>query len=575
MTTITMEGYGIQFPEGNGDILGIGRGELVIAFSQNANNLRYTNVAFDDGEPISEFTQPQPIFVALESNDFPGAHHPSEVSMLRVQWGNGNVTDVVVVSFLETPFEYVGYLGGDALPQFNSIQDFENFESSITSLGPINSGPFRPNVNIPVSAFPGTTSEDDYALGTPGADTFNFGSGNDVAAGDDGNDTYHGGAGNDLLVGQNGHDTLYGDAGHDALEGGNGNDMLYGGSGEDSFVGGRGRDYFNGGASGDDILDYAWEQNIHGTERGITVNFDTGVARDTFGAWDNFESVERVYGTSEDDVFTGSDSIEYIVYRGYAGNDTINGSADGYDVVDHRRDTEWGGDSGITVDLLAGTIIDGFGDTDTVSGLDRVRGTNFDDTMVGDDNGTRLDGEGGNDHLTGGMRGEQIEGDDGNDTIFGRAGQDFLWGGSGNDRLNGQFGNDVMRGENGADILRGNQGNDWLQGGAGDDRMFGNTEDDILEGQGGNDRMSGGSGDDSFVFRGSFGRDVIFDFGSGEDLLRLDDALWGGEDLQAWQVMRDYGSVVNGNYVFEFDAGQRIQLNGLDASDMFGNIEIF
>ncbi|MBC6442155.1 MAG: hypothetical protein GDA53_03355 [Rhodobacteraceae bacterium] len=59
-----------------------------------------------------------------------------------------------------------------------------------------------------------------------------------------------------------------------------------------------------------------------------------------------------------------------------------------------------------------------------------VRGSVFNDTLIGDDNANHLWGGGGDDHLDGGA---------GNDTLDGGAGNDTLDGGSGNDRVSYSF----------------------------------------------------------------------------------------------------------------------------------------
>ena len=70
----------------------------------------------------------------------------------------------------------------------------------------------------------------------------------------------------------------------------------------------------------------------------------------------------------------------------------------------------------MTVDLAAGTATgDASVGTDTFTGVSRVRGSNFADTISGNCNNNTLDGQGGNDTLDG--RG-------GNDTLTGGAGAD-------------------------------------------------------------------------------------------------------------------------------------------------------
>ncbi len=95
-----------------------------------------------------------------------------------------------------------------------------------------------------------------------------------------------------------------------------------------------------------------------------------------------------------------------------------------------------------------------------------------------------------------GIRGAYLEGDNGNDTLTGGDNADVLFGGPGEDSLSGGLARDKIFGDDGNDILSGNGGNDYLLGGAGSDNLYGNGNDDTLSGAGGNDRLSGGGGAD-------------------------------------------------------------------------------
>lgn len=116
-------------------------------------------------------------------------------------------------------------------------------------------------------------------------------------------------------------------------------------------------------------------------------------------------------------------------------------------------------------------------------------------------------------------------------TISGSGVGDFLTGAGGNDRLSGLRGDDILRGGLGDDrlsggaswdMLRGDRGNDFLLGGPGADRLIGGI---------GNDELTGGTGADEFVFdarpwRGNF--DVLHDFTPGQDLIVMENAMFGG-----------------------------------------------
>jgi Ca2+-binding RTX toxin-like protein len=237
------------------------------------------------------------------------------------------------------------------------------------------------------------------AIGSSFADTLR---GNDAANtlyGGGGDDTLYGGMGNDTLLGQAGDDRLFGERGNDTLLGGDGNDSLDGGADDDSLDGGAGDDSLNGGAGSDTLI-------------------------------------------------------------GGAGNDRIDGGAvrSDLDRVDHSADP-----AGVTVDLGAGTAVDGWGGTDTIANVRGAVGSAFGDTLTGTAGDDTLDGGAGDDTLDGAC---------GNDTLFGGLGNDWLSGGAGNDTLHDGAGDDTLLGGDGNDRLYGAAGNDVFDGGAGDDFFF-------------------------------------------------------------------------------------------------------
>ena len=76
-------------------------------------------------------------------------------------------------------------------------------------------------------------------------------------------------------------------------------------------------------------------------------------------------------------------------------------------------------------------------------------------------------------------------------------------------------------GNSSANIIRGNSGANRLNGGAGNDRLVGGNGIDRLTGGVGNDTIIGGSGNDIFQINSGLGRDVITDYTSGEDRIKL------------------------------------------------------
>ena len=71
--------------------------------------------------------------------------------------------------------------------------------------------------------------------------------------------------------------------------------------------------------------------------------------------------------------------------------------------------------------------------------------------------------------------------------------------------INGDDGNDTITGSPDDDIINGGAGNDTLNGGAGDDRITGNTGTDTMNGDAGNDVLVWNPGDGSDVMNGGAG----------------------------------------------------------------------
>ncbi|WP_160310383.1 calcium-binding protein [Microvirga vignae] len=156
-------------------------------------------------------------------------------------------------------------------------------------------------------------------------------------------------------------------------------------------------------------------------------------------------------------------------------------------------------------------------------------GGNGNDTIVGSDGGgaglfqgDNLHGGAGADRIRGGAGGDLIEGGGNADHLRGDEGRDIIGGGVGNDTVRGGSGDDFVSGQSGTDWVYGDSGNDQIEGGSGSDYLFGGNGNDFVWGGTGNDKMRGGSGSDLFLFNtGNDGRDVIYDFQSGIDKIRI------------------------------------------------------
>ena len=113
--------------------------------------------------------------------------------------------------------------------------------------------------------------------------------------------------------------------------------------------------------------------------------------------------------------------------RGNGGNDLLEGGP-GADELDGGAGVDTasyqGSDAGVVVRLKENTGEKGHAEGDTFTGIENVRGSAYNDGLVGDNGANYLAGGEGNDGLWGGA---------GDDTLEGGAGADRLYGGSGTD----------------------------------------------------------------------------------------------------------------------------------------------
>jgi Ca2+-binding RTX toxin-like protein len=363
--------------------------------------------------------------------------------------------------------------------------------------------------------------------GTPGNDSLNGTSGNDQIDAMGGDDLVQGGAGDDTIYGGDGNDVLYGDAhlespsdGNDTIDGGAGHDLIRGGGGNDILLGGDGDDYLDGG-TGDDILNGGAGLDraaFRSSSVGVHVDLNIqGVQQDTNQGMDTLIGIEHVSGTQYDDTLIGNDSDNWI--WGEGGNDHLSGGAGndlievgvGNSVIDGGDGTdvlsffdEISGTTGAHVSLAVHAAQNTGVGVMTITGVEGLSGTTFDDFLTGDDGANLLAGDSGNDTIRGGDGDDIIYGDgrvmvdshdagtsgpittyadvaaafstpdaplvDGNDHLEGGAGNDTIYGGGGHDYMRGDAGNDTLSGDDGDDYLDGGDGNDIVNGGAGFDR---------------------------------------------------------------------------------------------------------
>ncbi|MDV3456863.1 M10 family metallopeptidase C-terminal domain-containing protein [Sphingomonas sp. HF-S4] len=258
-----------------------------------------------------------------------------------------------------------------------------------------------------------------------------------------------------------------------------------------------------------------------------------------------FASDETITGATGNDVLSGAGGNDVLV--GLAGNDTLDGGEGndtliggaGNDVLIGGGGTDTASyadaTAGVTVNLgLAGAQATGGAGSDTLSGIENLTGSAFNDVLIGNAGANRIDGgagldtvsyeastqavivflaEAGMGDMVNGYGGtatgdqlvdiENVTGSAFNDTLLGNSVANVLSGGNGRDTLFGQGGDDTLYGGAGQDTLLGDEGSDWLNGGVGDDLL------------------SGGAGNDVFAFTDLGGLDRILDFSIGQDRIDL------------------------------------------------------
>lgn len=250
------------------------------------------------------------------------------------------------------------------------------------------------------------------------------------------------------------------------------------------------------------------------------------------------------FGNAGSDILQGSDLGDTL--RGGGGNDIFESSpgvdmligGSGFDLADYTDAS-----AGLTVDLSDPSNNTGDALADSYLSIENVRGSIFDDILIGDADNNTLEGIAGNDWLDGGVGADTMAGGAGFDTIHGGSENDQIGGGDQGDLVFGEDGNDLINGGMGLDTIDGGADNDTINGGIGNDNIFGNVGFDDIHGNDGNDTVNGG--DQGDIITGDAGDDVIgggmgldsIDGGVGDDTITGgmgNDLLTGGTDADTF-----------------------------------------
>ncbi len=406
-----------------------------------------------------------------------------------------------------------GGLGADSLDGDDGMEDTASYAGAMSAV----------RVSLAISgaqdtggAGTDTLSNFENLLGSNYNDTLTGDANANVLTGGAGNDTLIGGAGADSLIGGQGTDTASyatatagvtatingvgsgGDASGDVLSGiedligSDHDDTLTGDGGSNVIVGGGGNDILNG-QGGIDTVSYA------GATAQITVSLASLAVQNTGGAGsDSLQNFENIIGSAHNDTLTGDGGANTLA--GGSGADSLDGG-EGNDTASYADSA-----AGVAVSLVSGAANTG-GDAagDTLTNIENLIGSAFNDTLTGSLSANTLEGGAGDDILIGGAGADFLIGGTGNNTAsYSNAGAAVtanLTSGSGTvgDALGDSYsGIQNLTGSSLNDTLTGNTSDNLLDGGLGNDTLSAGDGNDILDVRLGRDTASGGNGDDTF-----------------------------------------------------------------------------
>ncbi|NET60527.1 MAG: hypothetical protein F6K47_31630 [Symploca sp. SIO2E6] len=337
------------------------------------------------------------------------------------------------------------------------------------------------------------TVGDDILEGTPGIDKIVGFGGNDVIRGYEGHDFLFGGAGNDTLSGGQGHDFLLGETGNDLLYGDDGSDILLGGEGDDRLYGGDGSDILLGGEGNDNLIGGIGADYFDGGEGRDTVDFEN----EKFAITADLSQSRATYIND-----AGVEVVETLInienLRGTAFNDVLIGD-DGNNVLFGNGGADYF-DGGEGLDTVSFTL-EKFAIT---ADLSQERTTYIDDAGV-EVVETLINIE----NLIGSAFDDTLIGDDGNNWLRGNGGEDYFDGGDGVDLVN--FFNEKFAIT--ADLSQERAtyidaaGVEVVETLINIENLIGTAFDDILIGDDGNNWLRGNTGQD--YFDGGAGIDTV------------------------------------------------------------------
>jgi Ca2+-binding RTX toxin-like protein len=278
---------------------------------------------------------------------------------------------------------------------------------------------------------------------------------------------------------------LTGNVANNRLDGGKGSDTLDGGAGADTLVGGEGDDFY----VVDDANDVITEAANEGTDS-VKASVSYTLSAEVEYLYLTGTKAINGTGNASANIIVGNEAANAL--SGGAGNDTLNGGL-GADTLDGGADTDLvtyaASKEAVNVNLATGKSTGGDAEGDTLSNVENLIGSDFNDTLTGNGSDNRLDGGKGNDTMAGGA---------GNDTYVVDAASDVVTenASEGTDTVESAV--DYTLGANLENLTLTGFGNINSAGNSLDNVIIGNDGDNIIDGQNGKDTMKGGRGNDVY-----------------------------------------------------------------------------